>query len=99
VGKGDQAWKPEGFVERFDAWVELEEPTDDIRLFVMAWIMSRFDDPYQDGRREQGFPNLWYAVVPGSDDGRGHVVVCSYWIEESTRTVRCDNFGTLSWPV
>jgi hypothetical protein len=89
----------ENFLERFDAWVELESPTDDLRCIVMAWILTRDDDPYQGVRRETGFPNLWFGPVPNSYDGSGHVVTCSYWIKESSRTVRCDNFGTLSLPL
>lgn len=68
-------------------------------MIVTAWVLTRYDDPYQGVRRESGFPNLWFGVVPDTDDGSGHVVVCSYWIAESTRTVRCDNFGTLSRPL
>jgi hypothetical protein len=93
------AWKLEGFLERFDAWAEREVLTPDQRVFVIHWIMSRSEDPYQGVRREPGFPNLWWGVVPNSSDGKGNVVVCSYWIQETTRTVRCDNFGLLRWPV
>lgn len=59
--------------------------------------MSRGDDPYQGARREPGFPNLWYVKVPGSYQG-GSVVLCSYFIVESTHEVHCKGFGTLSWP-
>ncbi|MGH3426050.1 MAG: hypothetical protein ACRDQZ_00490, partial [Mycobacteriales bacterium] len=86
-------------LERFDAWVELESPTDDLRCVVMAWIMTREDDPYQGVRREAGFPNLWSGPVPDSCDRSGHVVVCSYWIKESSRAVCCAIFGTLSLPL
>jgi len=67
-----------GFDVRFDAWTELEGPSDDLRLIVMAWVHGRFDDPYQGARREDGFENLWFGHVPGSEDGEGHVVTCSY---------------------
>jgi hypothetical protein len=93
------AWKLEGFLDRFDAWADLEDMTPDQRVFVIYWFMSRSEDPYQGVRREPGFPNLWWGAIPNSGDGKGNVVMCSYWIEESTRTVRCDNFGLLSWPV
>jgi hypothetical protein len=61
--------------------------------------MTRYDDPYKGVRRAHGFPNLWFGVVPESDDGKGQVVVCSYWIEEAARRVRCDSFATLSLPI
>jgi hypothetical protein len=88
-----------GFLDRLDTWAEQESPPDDLRLLVTAWIMTRYDDPYQGVRREHGFPNLWFGVVPHSEDGAGAVVVCAYWIEESTRIVRCDSFATLNLPL
>jgi hypothetical protein len=99
VTSGAMPWKLEGFLERLDAWIELEKPPDDLCLLVTGWIMSRFEDPYLGVRREPGFPNLWFGAVPKSDDGAGTVVACSYWIEESTRTVRCDSFATLNLPL
>lgn len=89
----------EGFLERLDRWVEQESPADGLRILVTEWILSRYDDPYQGVTREQGFANLWFGRVPRSEDGSGFVVVCSYWIQESTRTVRCDSFATLSLPL
>ena len=89
----------EGFLNRLDAWAELESPKDDLRLIVTAWILTRYDDPYQGVRREPSFANLWFGAIPNSDDGSGNVVTCSYWIKESSHTVRCDNFGTLSLPL
>jgi hypothetical protein len=72
---------------------------DDLRLLVTAWVMTRYDDPYQGVRRADGFANLWFGQIPKSDDGRGNVVTCSYWIEESSRRVTCDCFATLSLPL
>jgi hypothetical protein len=92
-------WNLSGFLEQLDAWTERESPPEDQVLLVTAWIMSRFDDPYRGVRREPGFPNLWFGTIPDTDNGSGQVVTCAYWIVESTRTVRCDNFGTLSLPI
>lgn len=51
-------------------------------------------------RREPDFPNLWFGPIPGTYDAvTGSVVVCSLWVEESTRTVRCDRVGTLQLPL
>ena len=71
----------------------------DSALHCDTWILTRDDDPYQAVRWETDFPNLWFGRIPNSHDGSGHVVTCSYWIEESSRIVRCDNFGTLSLPL
>ena len=99
VSDGHRDWQLEGFLDRLDAWIELEAPTDDVRLLVTAWIMTRYADPYQGVRRETGFPNLWYGAIPDTEDGNGSIVACAYWIEESNRTVRCDSFATLSLPL
>jgi hypothetical protein len=93
------AWVLEGFLDRLDAWLESEPVSDDLRVIVTDWVFTRDHDPYQDARRAGGFDNLWFSVVPESRNEHGRVVVCTYWIEDSRRTVRCDNFATLSWPV
>jgi hypothetical protein len=89
----------ENFLDRFDAWAELQCPTQDLRCIVLDWIVARGEDPYQGVRRVEGSSNLWFGRIPNSRDGSGRVVVCSYWIEESSRTVRCNIFGTLSLPL
>ncbi len=93
------AWALANFAERFDAWADQQKPSDDLRVTVAEWILTRFDDPYLRARREPGFDNLWFARVPGSQHDDGNVVVCSYWIHESTRTVSCDSFATLGLPL
>ncbi len=75
-----------------------ESPDDDIQLIVLAWIMTRYDDPYRGVRRDGDFPNLWFGPVPGTIV-RGTVVACSYWIEESGRVVVCNSFATLGLPI
>lgn len=61
--------------------------------------MSRYDDPYSDVRREDGTETLWFGPVPGSEHGHDQIVVCSYWIEERSRTVVCNSFATLDLPL
>jgi hypothetical protein len=93
------AWTLEGFGEGLDRWAESEDPNADLRLVVTSWVLSRFDDPYQGVRRERGFSNLWFGVVPNTLHDGGKVVVCSYWVKEAEHIVRCDNFGTLNLPI
>lgn len=95
----DPTWNLERFFDRFDAWVALESPRDDLRPHVLEWVMGQREDPYRGVERVAGFDNLWFGQIPDSDDGRGNVVVCSYWIMVQTHTLVCDNFGTLSGPV
>lgn len=76
----------------------LEEPSDELRRHVTRWIFTRFDAPFAGARREKGFDDLWVAVVPDSEDGKGRVVVCAYWVDPLRRVARCDNFGSLALP-
>jgi hypothetical protein len=92
-------WKLDGFLDRLDAWAERESPDADLRLHVTGWVMNRHTDPYQGARRERDFPNLWFGVVPGSEDGQGNVVVCLYSVDELEHVVQCVSIATLSWPV
>lgn len=92
-------WQLVGFEERFDAWVALESPGDDLRLIVLAWVLSRIDDPYAGVSRERGFANLWFEAIPSTRHPDDLIVCCSYWLEESAHSVRCDSFATLHLPL
>lgn len=94
-----KVWTLENFEECLDASIESERPSDDLRILVTAWVLTRFDDPYADVRREPSFDNLWFGAVPGSVRAHGRVVVCSHWVHESQRTVRCDSVATLNLPI
>jgi hypothetical protein len=91
-------WRLEDFGERLDYWAATQDASPELRRLVATWILTRFDDPYQGVRREPGFPNLWFGQVPGSLHG-DHAVFCTYRIFELDRSVRCDNFATLSLPI
>jgi hypothetical protein len=75
----------------------MDSPPDEVRLIVAAWVIGRFDDPYQGMNREPGFANLWYGRIPGTVF-KGNVVTCSYWIEATDWKVRCNAFATLRYP-
>jgi hypothetical protein len=92
-------WQLRRFTEELDSWSERESPADDLLLVILPWILSRIEDPYVGVRREAGFENLWFGAVPGTDDGAGRVVCCSYWIFDAQRTVRCNSFCTLHLPL
>jgi hypothetical protein len=92
------SWKLVDFEAAVDRWIAREDPSIDIQFVVLEWVLSRFDDPYDGMRREPGFPNLWYGVVPETRT-KDQAVVCSYFIEERTHTVKCDSFATLGLPM
>lgn len=91
-------WQPIGFQERFDEWLTLERPDVTLWRRVFAWLLDQLDDPYLGVSRADGFDNLWFGVIPDTEHGAQQVVTCSYWINASDRTVRCDSIATLSWP-
>ncbi len=94
-----QSWRQAAFETRLDEWIELEGPSLHLRRLVTAWVLTRLENPYDGMQRQQGFANLWFGRIPGTyQPGDGTVVVCSLWIEESSRMVRCDRIGTLTIP-
>jgi len=102
MDSGSNPWQLEKFESGLDAWISLETPDDDMRLVVTAWVLTRFDDPYQGVRRERGFPNLWFGSIPGSDHAGLNCYVLlldHYWIYDNARRVRCNSFATLNLPL
>lgn len=93
-------WQLEGFLPLFDAWVAHEglEEYGDLPLIVLSWIHSRSRTPYLGVKRDPEIENLWVGKVPGSADNLGRAVLCSYFIYETTSTVRCATLGWLTGP-
>jgi hypothetical protein len=94
----ESTWQPLNFLERFDEWVEREQPIDEQRIAVLAWIHHLRSDPYRNAtpNPEHGLP-WWFAEIPDSRAGV-HRVVCSYRVDSTEQTVYCDNFATLRYP-
>src|SRR5262249_26810015 len=86
VDRPTSRWTLQGFDERLEAWISLDQPDEALRFAVLQWLFTRMEDPYGGVRRARELPDLWYGVVPDSlrDD---HVVVCSYWINERAATI------------
>jgi hypothetical protein len=96
---GGEAWRLRDFEKQFDEWMERDPQPVRLRHIVQAWVVTRYVDPYEGVRQQEGFDNLWAGKVPGTEDGCGHAVSCSYWIEESTHTVKCNSFAILGEPI
>lgn len=95
-------WATEGFEDRYDAWVESEQPGHEHSRLVLRWLLELADDPYR-GVRETSFaPNYWRASIPGSMllTPDGQTVVSAFWyIREDDRVVRLDMLATLTLPL
>lgn len=91
-------WRLDGFEYHLDIWIDLEKPEQELINGVLAWVISRADDPYQGVAREPGFDNLWHGRVPRTSYG-GTTVVCSYFVFARERSVRCNSIATLNRPV
>jgi len=90
-------WRLEGFLEHLDIWIESEQPFDDLRLTVTAWILTSYEDPYQGVQRQPDFENLWFGEIPRTRHA-GTAVACSYWLYERTGALRCNSVATLALP-
>lgn len=97
-GETSKPWKLDRFSERLDVWIKVCSPSGELRRIVRTWVLTRFDNPYEGVTQTPGFDNLWSGRIPHSEDGRGNAVLCSYFIEEISHTVRCDQFATLREP-
>lgn len=95
---GQSAWQLANFEGLLSRWDQLEQPHDDLRLVVTAWIFSRYDDPYVGMPRETGFANLWAGAIPGTGS-EGRVVVWSYFVYDRPRVVVCSGLASLSLPL
>jgi hypothetical protein len=93
------AWTLSGFEECLDRWVADNQPDVALHDRVILWVFTRDDNPYQGVARAEGFDNLWYGRIPGTLHAVDRVVVCSYFIRETSRTVECVSFASLRLPV
>lgn len=91
-------WRLERFDDGLSSWIASHSPQQSIRLAVVSWVCTLYDDPYRARRQLDVGQNYWWARVPGTFHDE-HQVVCGYWIFEAERTVRCDSFATLSVPL
>lgn len=97
------SWMLSDFLPRLDRWADQEQPLDELRLEATAWILSRASDPFSGAQRVEGFADYWQAVVPNSEHFDNYAerscVVCLFWIDVASRSVRCDSFASLSLPI
>ncbi len=90
-------WRLTGFLERLEVMLK-DEIDQTQRKAIRDWLIDLFLDPYQGATREPVAANLWRRKIPGTDTAEGRQVVCVYWIEEETRSVRCDMYAILRPP-
>lgn len=83
----------------FLRWVEIESPDEATQQRVIDWIGERRKDPTQGVRRELDIPHLWHGRIPGTLDGAGTMVTCTYQILAQTRIVRCMGIGRVGLPM
>lgn len=87
----------DSFRRRFELWRAQEDPPPEVLAVVEEWIPTRKIDPFRGARCQREEDDFWVARIPDSLH-LGHLVICSYWVVRADRLVRCDLFGTLSWP-
>jgi hypothetical protein len=92
------SWIPLDFEDRIARWIDRDGfRDDDLRLEVVSWIINQLHDPYDGVKPVASLPGLYQGTIPHTEI-RGTAVLCSYWIDNDARTVRCDNIATLALP-
>jgi hypothetical protein len=92
-------WHLVDFEERFNRWLDIEQPDPAVRNAVVEWILNAADDVYAGARRHPEIgSNYWRVNVPRTVQD-GHIVTCCFWVDEDARTVTCDTIATLSLPL
>lgn len=90
-------WRFSDFYVRFHQWVDDDDPSEEFRFWVIAWLFRLQDDPMVDAARAPGVGEpWWFAKIPGAEDDRLGVV-CLYSIVDEH--VRCSNITTLRKPI
>lgn len=92
------SWNLRGFEHWLDRWRAEEDPPTDLVFAVSEWMLTRMADPYQGAQPDPGQPDLWFSWIPGTGDGCGNVMACSYRIDPVDRTVTCNILGSLRYP-
>ena len=95
----ERTWSLYEFEEGRDAWVQKEGPADELYNIVTTWFPTLGDDPYREAlQMTNEVPSFWFVRVPNSQDEHGHIVTCTYWIDERYGSVRCYDFTTYNLP-
>jgi hypothetical protein len=91
------SWTFYDFYDRFNEWVEADDPPGDFRFWVMAWLYRVQEDPRADATPADAIGSDWWFVRVPRADNETHAVVCTYSIQGER--VRCGGFTTLRKPI
>jgi hypothetical protein len=91
------SWRFSDFYLRYIQWVADDDPPEDFKFWVMAWLYRLQDDPRSDAAVAPGLREpWWFAKVPHAENDT-HAVVCPYSIEDDH--VRCSGITSLRKPI
>ena len=89
----------DGFLTRFDDWVDRDDPTQDVQLAVMSWIHRLQARPHRGADRRLDLGILWWFAEIPETDVDGHVTMCLFQIDEVAQLVTCDQIASLRRPI
>jgi hypothetical protein len=89
-------WEFYEFWDRYNEWVDRDEPDYDKRFWVIRWIYELDVEPTYSAT-VQPQVNGWMARVPNAED-EFWCVVGLFTIDETTGVVRCSSIITLPKP-
>ena len=94
-----EPWTLDDPSEALDRWIAAEQPDDDLRRFIIVWLVG-FDDPFV-GDYDPVNPDAWSAVatkIPPNVEFPDQCVVVAYRIDPAERRIVVDVICNLSWP-
>ncbi len=92
-------WRLDGFTEAFERWCFMEEPSNELRKQVLAWLVDVLAaDPFQPDSAPFGgeFPITWWFAQLPYGRNPGSRVWCGYEINSTERALTCRLLGELN---
>ena len=88
-------WRFHGFMLRLNEWIDADDPPEEFRFAVLAWLARFQDNPrYAAKPFQRGDGRSWFATIA---ENQTQALACIYLIDGSD--VRCGNFTILRKPI
>lgn len=91
-------WRLDDFDPLYEAWLKIENPSDELQNIVLQWLAGLAEDPYRRLKRDPEMSFLYSGPIPGTREPDGRFVCLTYSIDAENRLVKCQTLVNLSPP-